>query len=248
MTLQTDLEAAVARVLADSLILRAIVHGPVSGDASLVAVEAGIVKTVARALAEIGDVTNQAIKDLTNVLDADFAAKAIAAGVGGDLRGEENLAGLADAEAARGNLGLGNAATRNVGAGAGDVAAGDHGHAAMLTSDADATLIAGVGIGQAYSPQAALSAQPSTTLTLDVAAGNRQSLSVDVAGIISAASMGAGGILLRCTNAGAFIPTIAGSTPTGSSADWDDGATAVNYLYFESDGTSRVHTLFQPGA
>src|SRR5690606_18413168 len=48
---------------------------------------------------------------------------------GGDTTKAENLAGLTDAAAARANLELGDAAPRDGGAAAGDVAAGDHGHA-----------------------------------------------------------------------------------------------------------------------
>lgn len=52
------------------------------------------------------------------------------AGAGsGDMLGANNLSDLADATASRGSLGLGNSATKNVGAGANDVAAGNHTHA-----------------------------------------------------------------------------------------------------------------------
>lgn len=243
MTLQTDLEAAVTRALAASNILKAIANGPVAGDASLVSVEAGVVKTVARALAEIGDVTNQAIKDLGNVLNADFAAKAIAAGVGGDLRGEDNLAGLTDPASARGHLGLGGAATRNVDE-EGGVQSFDPN---ILSAGVDAVLEA--GFGQTYLDLGTLSGRPGSTVAITaIGPRNRRSLTVDVGGTIDVSGMASGGVLLRCTNAGAFVPTIVGSTPTNGGADWNDGATAVNYVYFESDGTNRVHTLFQPGA
>jgi len=240
MTLQTNLEAAVARVLADSIILRAIVNGPAAGDASLVSVEAGIVKTVARALAEIGDVTNQAIKDLGNVVDADFATKAIAAGVGGDLRCEDNLAGLADAEAARGHLGLGGAAIRNVDE-EGGVQSFD---ADTLKADADGVLQA--GFGQTYQDLGSLDAMDDDTLTITViGTSNRKGLTVDINGAISVAAMAAGGILLRCVNEGMFTPAIIGSAPSASSADWDDANGAVNWVAIESDGVDRIHTIFQ---
>jgi hypothetical protein len=113
MTLQTDLETAVAQVTADSQKLKDVVNGPETGAGSTVDVDSGPVKTVARALAEIGDTTHQALKDLTNVADADFTAKAVATGVDGDLKASGNLAGLADVAVARTNLGL----TKGVGAG-----------------------------------------------------------------------------------------------------------------------------------
>ena len=243
MTLQTDLEAAVARVLADSNLLRAIVNGPVAGDASLVSVEAGIVKTVARALAEIGDVTNQAIKDFGNVLATDFAAKAIEAGVGGDLRSEDNLAGLADPASARGNLELGSAAIKDV-----DEEGGVQSYD-PYTVKANADGVLQAGFGQTYQDLGSLDAMSGDTLTITaIGTSNRKGLTVDVEGTISVAAMAAGGILLRCTNSGSHTPVLSGSTPSGGSADWDNGAAAVNYIYVESDGTHRVHTIFQPGA
>jgi len=85
MTLQADLEAAVATAQAASALFDAIVNGPATGPESLVAVGSGTVKTIARALAEIGDTSNQAIKDLSNVADVDFAGKAAAAVTPGDI-------------------------------------------------------------------------------------------------------------------------------------------------------------------
>ena len=113
MTLQTDLETAVAQVTADSQKLKDVVNGPETGAGSTVDVDSGSVKTVARALAEIGDTTNQALKDLTNVTEGDFTAKAVTTGVDGDLKASANLAGLGDVAVARANLGL----TKGVGAG-----------------------------------------------------------------------------------------------------------------------------------
>lgn len=108
MTLQTDLEAARDQVQADQQKLKDIVNGPASGAGSTVTVDSGTVKTVARALAEIGDTSNQALKDLTNVLTADFQAAAVAAGVGGsgdgDMVAANNLSDVADAPSAFGNI------------------------------------------------------------------------------------------------------------------------------------------------
>lgn len=91
-TLQEQLEAAVAQTAADSLKLKAIVNGPAAGAGSLVATDGGDVKTLARALAEVGDTSNQALKDLTNVATADFLAKAQAAGITDPYAAVDDLA------------------------------------------------------------------------------------------------------------------------------------------------------------
>jgi hypothetical protein len=118
MTLQTDLETAVAQAQADSDKLKDIVNGPESGTGSMVTVDSGDVKSVARAIAEIGDVSNQAIKDLSNVDDGDFASKASSAGVGPDgkvyISGDDTTAGNLEAKLLAGT-GL-SATTQNDGA------------------------------------------------------------------------------------------------------------------------------------
>lgn len=94
MTLQSDLETAVADVKADARKLKGIVNGPASGAGSTVATDSGEVKTAARAIAEVGDLSGHALKDLKNVPDADFAAKARAAGVDGiRVSGDDTSAG-----------------------------------------------------------------------------------------------------------------------------------------------------------
>tara|TARA_Y100000031_G_scaffold92591_1_gene101694 strand:+ start:346 stop:1911 length:1566 start_codon:yes stop_codon:yes gene_type:complete len=132
MTLQTDLETAVAQVTADSQKLKDIVNGDTT---TVVNVDSGPVKSVAKAIAEIGDTTNQAVKDLSNVTDADFSAKAGTAGVAGDVKAANNLSDLADAPTARGNLGLGAAAVENVAAGG----TGD-----LLRADGDGSGLTGI--------------------------------------------------------------------------------------------------------
>ena len=112
MTLQSDLETAVADVKADARKLKDIVNGPASGAGSTVATDSGDVKTAARAIAEVGALSGHALKDLTNVPDADFAARARAAGVDGvKVSGDDTSAG--DLEAKLLASGLAGLSTQN---------------------------------------------------------------------------------------------------------------------------------------
>lgn len=61
MTLQSDLQDAVARVRSDSQTLHDIVHGD---DETLVETEGGPVKTVAKAIKDINDTIEQGLNDL----------------------------------------------------------------------------------------------------------------------------------------------------------------------------------------
>lgn len=99
MTLQRDLETAVADVKADAQKLKGIVNGPASGDGSTVTTDSGNVKTAARAIAEVGDLSGHALKDLLNVTDADFLSKAHNAGVAGmKVSGDDTTAGDLEAK------------------------------------------------------------------------------------------------------------------------------------------------------
>lgn len=61
MTLQSDLQEAVARVQSDSQVLHNIVHG---NDQTMVPTEGGNVKTVAKAIKDIEDTIQQGLTDL----------------------------------------------------------------------------------------------------------------------------------------------------------------------------------------
>lgn len=95
MTLQTDLATAVEKVTVDSALLHSVVHGPATGDASLVPTEGGPVKTVARAVADAEEILHQEAGDLVSAVAAAREAKEAAAGfatVAGEKAGEADAA------------------------------------------------------------------------------------------------------------------------------------------------------------
>lgn len=116
-TLAEQLTTAVTQAVTDSGLLNDIVHGPSSGDGSLVTTDGGDVKSVSRIISEIGDTSAQALKDLSNVAGADFLAKAVAEVAAADIGAAATshthvLANITDA---------GTAAALDSGTGAGEV-------------------------------------------------------------------------------------------------------------------------------
>jgi hypothetical protein len=147
MTMQSDLQAAVDRASAASLKLHAVIHGDA---VSTVETENGPVKTLAKAISEIE--TEFSAANVLAIVAADREA-AQAAQIEAELARDqvqsaaasinttnllskgENLNDLPDKPAARNHLGLGNAATKDLGTTAGTVAAGDHTHTNLTTKD-----------------------------------------------------------------------------------------------------------------
>lgn len=88
MTLQSELNAAIAKVTADGNLLHRIVHGPADGDDSLVATEGGPVKTLARAVGDaealIADQAGDLTATLASAQAAEESARAHAASAQGD--------------------------------------------------------------------------------------------------------------------------------------------------------------------
>lgn len=99
MTLQSDLNAAVAKVTADGSLLHRIVHGPADGDDSLVITEGGPVKTLARVVGDaealIADQAGDLTATLASARAADQSASAFAVAAQADA-----AAAQASAEAA----------------------------------------------------------------------------------------------------------------------------------------------------
>jgi len=62
MSALTDLITAVDALLADGAVYNAIIHGPATGDDSLVETDSGNVKTFARAIADLGLTSTDACK------------------------------------------------------------------------------------------------------------------------------------------------------------------------------------------
>ena len=81
MTLQSDLEAAIADVQTNSQKLKGIVNGPASGTGSMVITDSGNVKTAAKAIADLeelfvaNDVLNQSIAARDAAQEAQAAAE-----------------------------------------------------------------------------------------------------------------------------------------------------------------------------
>lgn len=75
MTLQTDLQAAIDVTEAAAAKLHAVVHGDAN---STITVESGVVKTVAKAIADIDIILVAEIQDVTDAKDAAEAAQAAA--------------------------------------------------------------------------------------------------------------------------------------------------------------------------
>lgn len=231
MTLQSDLEAAVADAQADSQKLKDIVNGPAAGAGSLVEVASGWVKTVARAIAEIGDTSLQALKDLSNVLAADFFDAATAADVAGNMRKADNLAGLVDASTARQNLGV------EIGV---DVQAHD---ANTLKSDATANLTKGY-----TTPPGDLGNSASATFNLAIADGNEQKIAITGDPTLAAPAAGEGNIMITCANDGAGPHSVSFSgfsaDPLPGSKAWDVTNGAVNYVAVKRQGAVSRYGIY----
>jgi hypothetical protein len=114
----------------------------------------------------------------------------------------------------------------------------------------NANFVMGAGVGQAYQPIGSLDALADDTLVLNgaIATSNRKSLTVDVDGTINATGMASGPVLVKCTNSGTRTLTITGATITANSGSWVETDGAVNFLLFESDGSSVDLTIDQRGA
>lgn len=129
MTLQTDLEAAVAKVMADSTALHSIVHGPASGTGSTVTTDGGTVKTVAKAIAD---------------LEAEYAATGVVAAVDADRAAAE--AARSGAEAAETNAEAAKDAAETAAANAASAGNVKVSASDSLAGKLAAKLLAGAGI------------------------------------------------------------------------------------------------------
>lgn len=121
---------------------------------------------------------------------------------------------------------------------------GEPADAAILKADADAMLAA--GFGQSYLAAVSLDGQAGDIYAVRAAGSNRKKLAVDVAGTIDATGMPAGSVLLECTvSGGSFTPTFAGSTAFADSGTWDSTIGTVNFVLFESNGTTVHRRVWQ---
>lgn len=112
------------------------------------------------------------------------------------------------------------------------------------TLKADTDDVLACAFGQGYQAIGSLDALGSDTLTITgLTTSNRKSLTVDVAGTIVVTNMAAGAVRIKCTNSGAFAPTLTGVT--GTEGTYDSTDAAVNFLLFESDGSTVDVTIWQ---
>lgn len=102
MSIQSDLEATVGKVAADSLVLHAIIHGPAFGSGSTVVTDGGPVRTLAGAIADLEAAFAAAgiIVQVSDAVTATTAAAGTAAGAAGAANTSATLADISAKSAA----------------------------------------------------------------------------------------------------------------------------------------------------
>lgn len=241
-TLSEQLSTAIAQVIVDSGLLNDIVHGPASGEGSTVETDGGTVKTLAKAIAEVGDTSLQAVKDLSNVLDADFAAKAASAVTPADIDAAADshthlLSDITDA---------GTAAALDAGTSAGNVVALDG--SARLPA-VDGSLVTGivdnVARNIAASSLAYLLAQNDATSIVGAVGPLYlvDDFEADSLNVSTNATYDAAGDYYH--NAGSFtadqVPTMTGySAPSGTVATSNDSNSAAWKAFSDADEDSNA--------
>lgn len=98
MSIQSDLEATVGKVTADSQVLHAIIHGPAFGAGSTVVTDGGPVRTLAGAIADL-EAAFAAAGIIVQVSDAVTSTTAAASNAAGAAGAAGTSATLADASA-----------------------------------------------------------------------------------------------------------------------------------------------------